>query len=129
MAMQIADPKGPWELVAYLPDNQVGHLIRAQEEAKQTELPVSFVLKSHTGETFEGKLVDVQEAAAVHDDHGHSYRVRMSLDKQELVKRLSLDAPMQGTEVVAKIACGRRSMAYCLFHELIEWVQIRLFSL
>ena len=41
---------------------------------------------------------------------------------------LSLDEPKQGTEVVAKIACGRRSMAYCLFHELIEWVQIRLFS-
>jgi hypothetical protein len=90
---------------------------------------VSFILKSHTGETFKGTLVGVQEAAAINGEHGHSYRVRVDLDKDEVMKRLDLKEPKQGTEVVAKIDCGRRSMAYCLFHELIEWVQVRLFAI
>ena len=71
----------------------------------------------------------MQEAATLHDQHGHGYRVRIKLDKTELLGRLGLDELKQGTEVVAKIACGRRSAAYCWFHELIEWVQIRLFGI
>jgi multidrug efflux pump subunit AcrA (membrane-fusion protein) len=129
LAMEIADPSGPWELVVHLPDNRVGHLIRAQQEAKRQDLPVSFVLKSHTGESFNGTLSEVQETATLHDQHGHGYRVRIKLNKPELLARLGLKELKQGTEVVAKITCGRRSVAYCWFHELIEWFQIRLFSL
>jgi hypothetical protein len=129
LAMEVANPTGPWELVVHLPDNRVGHLIRAQQETQREDLPVSFVLKSHTGESFSGTLFEVQEAATLHDQHGHGYRVRIKLDKTELLGRLGLDELKQGTEVVAKIACGRRSAAYCWFHELIEWVQIRLFGI
>jgi hypothetical protein len=129
LALEVADPSGPWELVVHLPDNRVGHLIRAQQQTKREDLPVSFVLKSHTGESFQGTLSEVQQAATIHDQHGHGYRVRIKLDKTELQGRLGLSELKQGTEVVAKIACGRRSVAYCWFHELIEWVQIRLFSI
>jgi hypothetical protein len=104
-------------------------LIRAQETKKKTDLDVNFVLKSHSGETFRGKLVEVQETAALHDEHGHSYRMRIGLDKDELLGRLALERPNQGTAVVAKVECGKRSMAYCFFHELIEWVQLRLFAI
>jgi hypothetical protein len=128
VAMEVADPSGPWELIVFLPDNRVGHLVRAQAQQGRTDLPIDFILKSHTGESFKGTLADIQEAAAMHDEHGHSYRVRVQLDKNELMQRLALDEPKQGTEVVAKIDCGHRSMAYCLFHELLEWLQIRLFS-
>jgi multidrug efflux pump subunit AcrA (membrane-fusion protein) len=128
VAMEIADPSGPWELNVYMPDNRIGHLVRAQQERGGDELPVNFILKSHTNESFTGTLTDVQETAAIHDEHGHSYRIRVSVDKAELLKRLQLDELKQGTEVVAKVDCGRRSTAYCLFHELLEWLQIHLFS-
>ncbi len=129
LAMEVADPNGAWELEAYLPDNRIGHLIRAQAEQKTKELPVNFVLKSHTGETFRGTLAEVQEAATMHEEYGHSYRIRVKLDKNELLHRLDLSEPNQGTEVVVKIECGRRSWFYCLFHELLEWVQLRLFAI
>jgi multidrug efflux pump subunit AcrA (membrane-fusion protein) len=128
-AMEVSDPTGPWELIVYLPDNRIGHLVRAQEQQGTKELDVTFILKSHTGEKFTARLADVQEAAAIHDEHGHSYRVRIDLNQDEVLQRLGLDEPKQGTVVVAKIACGRRSMAYCLFHELIDWVQVRLFAI
>jgi hypothetical protein len=116
-------------LEVFLPDNRVGHLVRAQQEQERQDLPVNFVLKSHTDQSFTGTLKAIQETAAIHDEHGHSYRVRVTLNKSELMKELNIKEPKEGTEVVAKIACGKRSLAYCLFHELIEWVQIRLFSL
>ena len=129
VAMQVANPQGPWELEVYLPDNYMGHLVRAQQESGKKELPVTFVLKSHTGETFDGTLSAIQETAALHDEHGHSYRLRINLDKQDLLQRLKLDELSQGTEVVAKVNCGRTSMAYGLFHELLEWIQLRMFAL
>jgi hypothetical protein len=128
VAMEIADPSGPWELIVYMPDNRIGHLVRAQQAAGRKDLPVSFILKSNTNESFDGTLVDVQEAATVHDEHGHSYRIRASVNKADLLQRLKVDELKQGTEVVAKVDCGPRSFAYCLFHELLEWVQIHLFS-
>ncbi len=129
VAMQVADPRGDWELEVYLPDNRIGHLVRAQQAAGRENLPVRFVLKSNTGETFDGVLEQVQETAGLHDVHGHSYRLRVSLDKQKLLDLLKQEELSQGTEVVAKVQCGQRSMAYCLFHELIEWVQVRMFAL
>ncbi|MCA9149280.1 MAG: HlyD family efflux transporter periplasmic adaptor subunit [Planctomycetales bacterium] len=129
VAMQVSDPTGPWELEVYLPDNSIGHLLKARDAAKKDELPVNFVLKSHTGDSFKGTLAEVQETAALHDEHGQSYRCKVSFDKNDVVTRLNLEVPKQGTEVVAKIECGKRSMAYCLFHELLEWVQLRLFAL
>jgi len=99
------------------------------KEKGTDELPVQFVLKSNASETFTGTLSEVQEGATLHEEHGHSYRLRIDLDKEEVLKRLNLKEPNKGTEVLAKVDCGKRSMAYCFFHELIEWVQIRLFSL
>ncbi len=127
-ALQVADPGGKWELEVYLRDDRVGHLMRAQQEQEQKNLPVTFALKSHSGETFEGVLRDIQETASYSEEHGHGYRVLIDIQKEQLLQRLRLEEPNQGAEVIAKIYCGRRSAAFCYFHELIEWVQIRLFA-
>ncbi|MBJ42304.1 MAG: hemolysin D [Planctomycetaceae bacterium] len=129
VAVEVANPNGPWELIVYLSDKKIGHMVNAEEEMGTKELPVKFVIKSHPGDTFNGTVQAVQEAATLHDEHGYSYRVRITLDKQDVLSRLNLAELNKGTEVMAKIECGQRSMAYCFFHELIEWVQIRLFAI
>ena len=64
IAMEVADPSGPWELIVYLPDNRIGHLIRAQERAKAQRTCRSVLCsRAIPGESFEGTLADVQEAA------------------------------------------------------------------
>lgn len=128
VAMQVSDPAGPWELEVFMCDDRVGHLLRAQRELGVEELPVRFVLKSHSNETFQGTLKDMQDAATQDEKHGHSYRLRIGIDKNELQQRLQQQELSQGTEVIAEVMCGRRSVAYCWFHELLEWVQVRLFA-
>ncbi len=127
-ALQVADPSGEWELEVYLRDDRVGHMLRAQSEQPQEQLPVTFILKSYAGQTFDGTLEEMQDAATQDEQHGHAYRLKVKIDKNELQKRLRLAELTQGAEVKASVYCGRRSVAYCWFHELLEWVQVRLFA-
>lgn len=129
LAVEVDDLSGPWELEVYLADKRIGHLLKGQRDAGKEDLPVTFVIKSHSGESFKGELVEVQDSASVHEVHGHSYRMRIAFNKEEVLKRLNLSELSKGTEVVAKIEVGHRSMAYCFFHELVEWLQVRLFAL
>ncbi|MDG2382718.1 MAG: HlyD family efflux transporter periplasmic adaptor subunit [Pirellulaceae bacterium] len=129
VAMQVADPSKTWELEVFLRDDRLGHLLKAQRELGRDDLDVSFVLKSHTNETFEGTLGEVQTTATMSEDHGNSYRLKIKIDKQDMIDRLKQEEPNMGTEVIAKIYCGKRSAGYSLFHELIEWVQVRLFAI
>ena len=130
VAMQVADPSGAWELEVYLRDDRVGHMLRAQQEQQTEQLPVSFVLKSHAGNTFEGQLIEMQDAATQDQQHGHSYRLKIQIDKHKLQQGLQQEElKMMGSEVKATLHCGRASVAYCWFHELLEWVQIRMFAL
>jgi hypothetical protein len=128
IAMQVADPTKDWELIVYMRDDRIGHLMNAQNELGTKDLKVSFVLKSHTNESFEGTVTEIQETASLSEEHGNSYRLKVKIDKEEVLQRLSLEELNQGTEVIAKVYCGQRSAGYTFFHELIEWVQVRLFA-
>jgi hypothetical protein len=130
--MRIADPKGPWELEVHLPEKRVGHLIRAMNE-RQAENPdqplrVSFVLKSNPNSQFEGTLTKVAQTAEYDEIHGQNFLLKVAIDKDELVKELQKEIK-QGTEVIAKVECGRASLAYALFHEAWEWLQTMIFSI
>ncbi len=127
-AMQVVDPTMEWELEVFMRDDRIGHLMQAQKDQGTENLRVTFVLKSHTNESFEGILEEIQETASLSEDHGNSYRLRVRFNKQDVLDRLNLLELNQGTEVIAKVYCGRRSAGYTFFHELIEWVQIRLFA-
>ncbi len=130
IAMQVADPKKDWELEVYLPDDRLGHVLAAQKKLKEgEELDVTFVLKSHTDEVFTGKLREIQTTATMSEEHGNAYRMRIDIDKAEMIERLAQQEPNMGTEVIVKVNCGRVSSGYSFFHELVEWIQVRLFAI
>jgi hypothetical protein len=127
--MQIADPQGDWELEVYLRGDRMGKYEHAVVEEGTTQLPVSFVLKGHPSTTFQGHVVEVQNAPTTHEQHGHSYRMKVRIDKKELENQLSVPELNKGAEVKAKVHCGRASLAYCWFYELLDWVRIRFWGL
>ncbi|MFT5527339.1 MAG: hypothetical protein ACI9HK_005321 [Pirellulaceae bacterium] len=118
----------------------MGYILAAEKEAAEKEaaenagvtqqanqatayvgLPVTFMLSSHPQEAFAGRIVEIHRTAHVHQRHGNSVLLRVAVDPKRIPDLRS------ETTVQAKVQCGRRSIGYVWFHELIETVYSRVF--
>ncbi len=116
--LTLANPDGAWELELNLPERRLVHVQKARASAGA--LPVSFVLSSHPGQTFHGQVVEIEQAAEVRGDEGNTVLVRVAVKKEEL-------PPLHDqTTVTAKLNCGRTSVGYAWFCDLIETVQTKV---
>jgi hypothetical protein len=119
-ALTVADPTGEWELELFMEEDRAGHMGRAMAESDEP-LEVTYVLQTDPGQQLKGKLAKVQDSAQMHEEYGHSVRLVVEIDEMDLVD------PRPDTGVTAKVYCGKRSFAYDKFHELIEFLQLKLF--
>jgi len=139
--LTLANPDGPWELELYLPERRLVHVQQAiasgrrqppgnvrpstgeaalEAHADRSPLDVTFVLSSHPGQTFHGRVVEIEQAAEVRPDEGNCVLVRVAFDKEQL-------PPLKDqTTVTAKLTCGRSSIGYAWFCDLIETVQTKV---
>jgi len=125
--MTLANPAGPWELELYVPERRLKHMQQALADAADitpaTEpdvrqpMDVVFTLSSHPGSQFRGRVVEIEQTAEVRGDEGNTVLVRVAIDKEAL-------PPLHDqTTVTAKLYCGRTSVGYAWFCDLIETVQ------
>lgn len=137
-ALEVSDPNGEWELEVYLAGKRMGHFTKAYTEAdaEDRKLDVTYTLKSNPNAKLQGELKAFDQASQMHEEFGHGHRLEVDINKDELESAIAgkdSDGTQiqvkQGTEVIAKVKCGRRSMAYCFFHELWEWLQMTMFSI
>ncbi len=117
--MTVVDPSGPWELELHMPERRMGHITQATRESPDG-LPVTFLLASHPGSEFVGRVVEVQRTAEVHGDDGNAVVLRVAIDKEDLPELRS------DTTVTARVHCGRRGLGYVWFHEVLETVQTKV---
>ncbi len=118
--LQIADTQGPWRVELNVPENAMGHVTEAQGES-EGPMPVSFVLATDPSTRYHGTIEEVHRRAEVREEEGSTVLVRVAIDpaeKERLRKYL-----MPGAGVSAKIDCGRCSVGYDLFHEIVAWCQ------
>jgi hypothetical protein len=85
------------------------------------ELDVEYIAATDPGVTRWGKIGTIQNIAEVRGEEGNVVLVRVKIDKNDLVT-----APRKGATVTAKIHCGRTSLGYSLFHDLVSWFQSRI---
>src|SRR4029078_10849667 len=115
--LTLADTDGPWELELYLPEQRLGHVQRSTAAAGGE---VTFVLSSHPGETFRGRVVEIEQAAEVRGEEGNTVLARVAVEKNEL-------PPLHDqTTVTAKLKCGRASVGYAWFCDVIETIQTKV---
>ena len=116
--LALANPDGPWELELYLPERRLKHV---QVGATNVGAPdVTFTLASHLGQTFHGRVVEIEQAAEVRGEEGNTVLVRVAVERSEL-------PPLHDqTTVTAKLHCGRTSLGYAWFCDLIETVQSKV---
>lgn len=116
--LTVAATKGEWSLEMWIADHDVEHVLRALQQDSQ--LMVSFVLASRSGETYEGRVEDVGMTTETQADGRPGVRVVVAFDRKQL------RALRPGTTAYGKIHCGREPIGYIWFRELFEVVQTRL---
>jgi multidrug efflux pump subunit AcrA (membrane-fusion protein) len=117
--LAVVDPASDWELELSVPERHIGYILDAATRSPDP-LKVSFVLSSYAGQTFEGRLTEIDRVATARDDEGSSVRIRAAIDRHQLPE-LRSDAT-----VVARIHCGEQPLGYVWFHDLIDTVRTKV---
>jgi biotin carboxyl carrier protein len=119
--LTVADPTQDWDLEIKMTEDRMGHILRAMHEQGTQELDVEYIAATDPGVTHWGKIKSIQNIAEVRGEEGNVVLVRVKIDKNDL-----LTEPRKGATVTAKIHCGRTSLGYSLFHDLVSWFQSRI---
>jgi len=122
--MSVADKTGPWELEVHMPDDRLGHINRAALAAKRAgrELEVDYILATDPGTRHRGTVKEIHEQAEVRGEAGNTVLVRVTIDPERHEKE-ELGA---GATVTARIACGKRSLGYVWFHDVLAFIQSQI---
>lgn len=121
--MQVADPTGPWRVELDVPEYRMGYLRQAQRELEEN-LPVSFILATDPGTRHQGRIEEVHLAAEPRGEEGHAVLVKVSIDAETLEALRPNLHPRAAVQ--AKVYCGRRSLGYVWFHDLVAFVRSRI---
>jgi len=84
------------------------------------ELKVTFILATDPGTEHVGTVEEIEQNAEVRGEEGNTVLIRVNIDEAELANL------RPGASVTAKVYCGRRSIGYCWFHDLIAFIQSRI---
>jgi multidrug resistance efflux pump len=122
--LAVADKTGPWELEVHMPDDRLGHVNRAAALARQDgrELNVDYVLATDPGTRHSGSVKEIHEQAEVRGEAGNTVMVRITIDPSNH-EREELGA---GATVTARIACGKRSLGFVWFHDVLAFIQSQI---
>jgi hypothetical protein len=120
--MTVIDPTKDWELEVLMPEDRMGHIKRAQRDLNKKDLDVTYMLQGNAGQWLHGTIEEIQQAAEVQGEEGNTVKVRVAINKADLNPELIT----KGAGVSAKIDCGRRSLGYAWFHDVLEFIQSKI---
>jgi hypothetical protein len=122
--MEVADTEGPWQIELMVPEDRMGYIVGAQENFNKKDLKVTFILASEPGTKYEGKIKEIHYNAEVRGEEGNTVLVKVDIEGS--VDKSQFPDLRPGTEVKAKIYCGRRSVGFVLFHDLWAFIESRI---
>ncbi|QDT37581.1 efflux RND transporter periplasmic adaptor subunit [Stratiformator vulcanicus] len=121
--LKVADVTGSWGLELHVPDKHVGQLLESGKRADEP-LEVEYILATAPETTYRGRIARVARATTP-DANETNYGLKVWVD----VKEDKLSRLRPGARVVARIHCGKRSLGYVWFHELIAFLSLQSFRL
>ena len=119
--LMIVNPKSDWELDLYMVETKMGHVRSYKPDGDTYKL--RYILESDPRNRLDGTvaLSDIQNRAELTEEHGNAIRMTGKINNQQ-----DLKYALPGTEVKARLYCGRQPIGYKWFHQLIEWIQANL---
>jgi len=118
MAVADTTENATWELELHMAERRIGHIQRAQKLLEQNKLEVTYVLATDPGTERKGLVKSIHETTQMHEEEGHTVRIKVELDQADLPQELR-----PGASVIARVRAGRSSIAYAKLHEAWEYLQ------
>ncbi|HEY7329472.1 MAG TPA: hypothetical protein VH592_17670 [Gemmataceae bacterium] len=128
--LKLGAKDGPWEIELRIPQKHISQVLKAFEYNGGEALDVNFILRSEPSRKYRGILKRdkiASEAIPNRDEKDESEPeviAYVTIDDAsiDLNYRLPLGALTSGTEVRAKVRCGKHSMGYSLFYGVWEFL-------
>ncbi len=122
LLVEIMQPEGPWRLELEIPEYRMGHVMRSITSNESKMLPVEYIPATAVEKSFPATLSidDIATRSGESEAEGTVIEVFADINKDDLPSQ-SL-----GAAVTAKINCGKRSLFYVLFGDVIEFLQRHL---
>lgn len=117
--LTVADTDGPWELQLHLPDHYIGYVLTAGEKSA-TPCRVSYYLATDPSQLRDATIKEISDSVRIEAPHESTVLIKAALVGTE-----SLEV-RPGTSVIARVHCGRRSLAYVWLHDLYEAIRYRI---
>jgi len=121
--MRIAEPDKEWQIELRMAEDRMGYIVKAQQALfadYQGALPVKFILATEPGTSRMGTIKEMHLAAEIQGDEGSTVLIKVRIDKSQL-------PPIRpGTQVSAKVYCGRRAIGFVWFHDLVSFIESRV---
>jgi multidrug efflux pump subunit AcrA (membrane-fusion protein) len=117
LLLEVMNDSGDWRLELEVPEKRLGHILTAQERFNTQNLDVEFRLATAPETTFDAKLESSATRSVVSEKEGTVIEMFASLASQQMPNRRI------GAEATAKINCGKRSLGYVLFGDVIEFLR------
>ena len=117
LLLEVMDPTGRWRLELDIPENRIGHIIDAQRKKADPNLAVRYVLATATELTYDGTLESLATRSVTSESEGTVVPAFVALAEP------TPPDPRIGAEVTAKINCGKKSLGYVLFGDVIEFLR------
>jgi len=117
--LEIMDESREWRLELEVPEHRMGHLLRAMKLSGDQTLPLEYVPATAVEKTLTGKVraSEIATRANQSQDEGAIVEVYAEINEDDIPGRRI------GAEVTAKVDCGKRSLFYVLFGDVVEFVQ------
>ncbi|QDT36380.1 HlyD family efflux transporter periplasmic adaptor subunit [Stratiformator vulcanicus] len=122
--LTLADLSGEWELELRLPDERIGDLLAAMEQAEADEtqgsISIQFLLATEPEKTYDAVLTEVSLTAEAYDAEPSAVKLSAAIvgDRRPPLR--------PGATVVARIDCGDRPLWYVWFGDFVEAVRVKL---
>ncbi|MCS7304003.1 MAG: efflux RND transporter periplasmic adaptor subunit [Thermoguttaceae bacterium] len=114
--LRIAKTDGPWQVELQVPEDRIGHVLRAKYQA-DGPLRVRFLLAADPTVSYEGQLVELDSTAQERPGGGRSILAKVQIEASQI------HALVPGSQVRARVDCGRCSLGYRWFHDLGAWLR------
>jgi multidrug efflux pump subunit AcrA (membrane-fusion protein) len=118
--LTVGNLDGPWKLELRIPDREIAHVLAAQRDSGHL-LDVTYRMVTRPGVTLQGTIerIGLRSETAGSDE---AY-VLATVD----VQRETIPELIPGANVKALINCGRRSVGYVWFHDLLDTIRARFY--
>ncbi len=127
--LTVANPKGAWLLDMKIPDRQISYvqqMVNQQHQNKNDKLKLTFILATAPDVTYtlEKNVKEFQIATATETDRSGEAVVRLTVElDDDLIPR---DALRPGATILPRLYCGKRSIGFIWFHDLIHVIKTKI---